>query len=87
MIDLLSVGYLGRVFLVCRGIAGGLLRQESPVVVDRLATLIHNGEAACPECLGLGFLGDLGRCDGCRGTGVDPEVVASLAGEPTEVAA
>lgn len=80
MNELLAEGDLGRTFLGCRGIAGGMLRDESPVVVDRLATLIHNGEARCPECAGYGRVLDGDRCDHCEGCGVDGDVVFDLIG-------
>lgn len=37
---LTNIGPAGKSFLVCRGIAGGVLTDESPVIVDRAAMLI-----------------------------------------------
>jgi hypothetical protein len=37
---LLNVGPGGKTFLACRGTAGGLLPDESPVIVDRAAMLL-----------------------------------------------
>jgi hypothetical protein len=46
---LLNVGPAGRTFLACRGIAGGLLPDESPVVVDRAAMLLWSALATHEE--------------------------------------
>jgi hypothetical protein len=37
---LMNIGPAGKSFLVCRGIAGGILTDEAPVIVDRAAMLL-----------------------------------------------
>lgn len=59
-VGLLNLGPAGKTFLACRGIVGGLLPDEAPVVVDRAAMLLWAALAEPQDVADAVAQGDFG---------------------------